>query len=257
MDNQIRQFHSSEFGTIEVLMINEKPFFPASECAAILGYKNPRKAVLDHCKEDGVTNRDAIDNLGRQQEKKYISEGNLYRLIARSRLPAAVRFESLVFDEILPSVRKHGAYVTDEVLEAAERIKGFADELFQRLREERGENAALRGKVEALAPKAGYCDQVLLSGGAVHASVIAKDYGMSAVRFNRLLHDMGIQFRVGKTWVLYKEYAGKGYTKSHTHTACGRSFVHTRWTQAGREFLYAVLGSRGILPADPTPLLQQ
>ncbi len=90
--NQIQQFHNEEFGSIEILMIDGKPYFPAIECAVVLGYKNPRDAIVKHCNEDGVAKRDVIDRLGRKQEKKYITEGNLYSLIIRSKLPAALRF---------------------------------------------------------------------------------------------------------------------------------------------------------------------
>ena len=96
MQNQIQIFENQEFGKLEVLMIDGRPYFPAAECAKVLGYKNPHKAVLDHCKGDGLTNREVIDSMGRTQEKKYINEGNLYRLIIRSKLPAAVRFEAWV-----------------------------------------------------------------------------------------------------------------------------------------------------------------
>ena len=70
MESKIQVFSNKEFGDLEVLMIDDKPYFPAKECATILGYSNQRKAVIDHCREDGVTNRDAIDKLGRNQEKK-------------------------------------------------------------------------------------------------------------------------------------------------------------------------------------------
>jgi len=87
-----------------------KYYFPGTECARALGYANPRKALIDHCKGDGVTKRDSIDNMGRTQQKKYISEGNLYRLIVRSKLPSAEQFERKVFDEVLPAIRKTGTY---------------------------------------------------------------------------------------------------------------------------------------------------
>ena len=108
--NQIQQFHNEEFGSLDILMIDGKPYFPAIECAIVLGYKNPRDAIAKHCNEDGVAKRDVIDRLGRTQGKKYITEGNLYRLIIRSKLPAALRFEAWVCDEILPAIRRHGAY---------------------------------------------------------------------------------------------------------------------------------------------------
>ncbi len=91
------------------MMIDGKPYFPATTCAKILGYSNPRKAILDHCKEDGVTKRDVVFQTTNQHgvtsnqtvSKKFISEGNLYRLITHSKLPTVERFEKWVFDEVL------------------------------------------------------------------------------------------------------------------------------------------------------------
>ena len=108
--NDLKVFSNSEFGELGVMLIDGKEYFPATQCAKILGYSNPRKAILDHCKEDGVTKRDFIDNLGRLQKMKYINEGNLYRLIVSSKLPAAEKFERWVFDEVLPSIRQTGGY---------------------------------------------------------------------------------------------------------------------------------------------------
>lgn len=108
--NELKVFQNSEFGELGVMMIDGKEYFPAAQCARILGYSNPRKAIIDHCEEDGVTKRDVIDSLGRTQEMKFINEGNLYRLIVRSKLPAAKRFERWVFDEVLPEIRRTGGY---------------------------------------------------------------------------------------------------------------------------------------------------
>lgn len=249
MTDQLQVFKSEEFGSLEILTIEGNPYFPATECASVLGYSNPHKAVRDHCRTDGCTNRSVIDRLGRTQEKRYINEGNLYRLIVRSKLPAALRFENFVFDEILPTIRKHGAYLTDAVLEEAVRSQEFALELVEKLRSEKNKTAALSDKVEELAPKARYCDAILRSDDAVQVSLIARDYGMTAMAFNRLLHDLGIQFRIGKTWVLYKRLTGQGLTKSRTyHTPSGLALIHTCWTQKGRLFLYETLCETGIFP---------
>jgi prophage antirepressor-like protein len=249
MKNQLQQFHSDEFGSLEILTINGKPYFPAVECASVLGYRNPRKAVIDHCKGDGVTNRYATDRLGRTQEKKYITEGNLYRLIIRSKLPAAVRFEAWVCDEILPSVRRHGAYATPGTLDEMYANPEFAEALLKRLAEECKKNIALEELAEGLAPKARYCDLVLHSTSVIPVSLIAKDYGMSAMAFNSLLHELGIQYKIADTWLLYQDYAGRGYTQTRTyHVGENTVAMHTCWTQKGRLFLYAVLKSRGIVP---------
>ena len=83
--------------------------------AKALGYTNPTKAINDHCR--GITERRANDLLGRQQNMKFIPEGDIYRLAAKSELPGAEKFESWIFDEVLPTIRKHGAYMTPEKLE--------------------------------------------------------------------------------------------------------------------------------------------
>ena len=105
--DQIQQFHSKEFGSLDIMLIDGKTYFPATECAVLLGYKNPQKAVRDHCK--GV-NETVTPSAGGNQKKNFIPEGDLYRLIIRSKLPAAERFEHWVFDELLPTIRKYGAY---------------------------------------------------------------------------------------------------------------------------------------------------
>jgi len=249
MNNQLQVFENENFGELEILMIEDKPHFPATDCATILGYSNPQKAVRDHCLEDGCTIRSAIDSMGRTQKKRYINEGNLYRLIIRSKLPAAVKFERWVFEEILPSIRQHGAYVTDEVLEAAMKNQDFAFDLFQKLLAEKGKNIELQGEVNSLAPKAQYCDVILQCKNTVPVSIVAKDYGYSAVAFNRLLHSLRIQYKCGKTWLLYQCFAGQGYTQFRTYyTADGIAVIHTHWTQKGRMFLYHALHREGILP---------
>lgn len=115
--NEIKLFDNTEFGELGIMVIDGKEYFPAIQCAKLLGYTNPRKAILDHCKEDGVTKRDVIDALGRTQQMKFINEGNLYRLIVSSKLPAAEKFERWIFDEVIPTIRKTGCYISTEVSE--------------------------------------------------------------------------------------------------------------------------------------------
>lgn len=107
---ELKLFKNSRFGELEILTIEGKEWFPAGKVAEILGYTNPHKAVRDHTKERGVTIRSVIDSLGRSQDKKFIDEGNLYRLITKSKLPQAEQFEEWVFDEVLPQIRKTGTY---------------------------------------------------------------------------------------------------------------------------------------------------
>lgn len=107
--NELKVFQNSEFGELGVMMIDGKEYFPAAQCARVLGYSNPQKAVRDHCDEEGCTKRSVLTNSG-TQEMKFINEGNLYRLIVRSKLPSAKKFERWVFDEVLPEIRRSGSY---------------------------------------------------------------------------------------------------------------------------------------------------
>lgn len=247
MNNTIQEFQNEEFGRIEVLLIDEKPYFPATECAKVLGYSNPADAILRHCK--GVVKHDTLTN-GGVQSINIIPEGDLYRLIIRSKLPAAERFEKWVFDEVLPSIRKHGAYVTEETLLKLLGYTEFERDLLADLLDETMQrNKCLSDSVTALTPKARYCEMVLQSKNIVPVGVIAKDYGMSAISFNKLLNGLRIQYKTGGTWVLYQQYTGKGYTKSYTYRVNEyTSAIHTYWTQKGRLFLYGILKKHDIFP---------
>lgn len=105
--NDLKVFSNTEFGELGVMLIDGKEYFPATQCAKILGYKNPQEAIRDKCK--GVRKTLTPTN-GGSQPVNYIPEGDLYRLIVSSKLPAAEKFERWVFDEVLPSIRKNGSY---------------------------------------------------------------------------------------------------------------------------------------------------
>ncbi len=117
MKNEIEIFKNSEFGEIRTIEESGKVLFCASDIAKALGYANPSKAVNDHCRY--ITKRYVPhpQSPNKQIEMSFIPEGDVYRLISHSKLPGAERFESWVFDEVLPSIRKHGVYMTDDVIE--------------------------------------------------------------------------------------------------------------------------------------------
>jgi prophage antirepressor-like protein len=265
MTNNLQIFNNTEFGELGVLVIDGKEYFPASECARILGYSNPRDAILRHCKPEGVVKHDGVSLTTNQYgisteqmvEKTYITEGNLYRLIIRSKLPAAERFERWIFDEVLPTIRKHGLYATEKVLDEILADPDYGIRLFSELKAERErrkalemENAQHKQIIGELRPKASYYDLILQNKSLVPISKIAKDYGMSGKAFNKLLHELGVQYKMGDTWLLYQQYADQGYTQSRTHAIdAEKSRMHTYWTQKGRLFLYDLLKNRrGLLP---------
>ena len=256
MQNQLQVFTSNEFGDIGVLMIEGKPFFPATQCAKILGYAKPQNAITRHCPHSlkrgvGVeTGRKADGSIATQYvETNFIPEGDLYRLISHSQLPLAQRFESWVFDEVLPSIRKYGVYMTDEVIYNVIHHPDFAFEVLKAMIEEKEKNLVLQKQLDITVPKARYCDEILKTTNNVQTSIIAKDYGMSAVSFNRLLHVLGIQYKMENTWLLYQDYADKGYTKTETiKVSSKKAVIHTYWTQSGRKFLYDFLREYNVMP---------
>lgn len=106
--NELQIFNSGEFGEIRTIEIDEKPYFVGADVAKALGYKDTVNALKQHCR--GVVKHHLIDSLGRNQEASFITEGDLYRLIMKSKLPSAEKFEAWVMDEVLPTIRKTGSY---------------------------------------------------------------------------------------------------------------------------------------------------
>lgn len=132
--NELQIFNSEEFGEVRTIEIDGKPYFVGTDVAKALGYSNPRKAILDHCK--GVTKRDTPTSSG-VQSMSYINEGDLYRLIMKSKLPSAEKFEAWVMDEVLPTIRKTGSY--QKPMTTAEQIQLLAQG-----------NIELKEKIEAV-----------------------------------------------------------------------------------------------------------
>lgn len=247
--NELQVFQNSQFGNLEILTFGGKEWFPAIKVAEILGYTNPRKAIRDHAKEKGVTIRSVLSK-GGKQNKKFIDEGNLYRLITRSKLPQADEFEEWVFEEVLPTIRKHGIYATDNVIEQTLRDPDYIINVLTEYKKEKDNNLILRQQIGELKPKADYVDEILKSPGTMTITQIAADYGLSAQKLNKLLHQARLQRRVGKQWVLYTEHMNKGYTKSHTIEIVrsdGRPDTQpqTRWTQKGRLKIHEIMTDFG------------
>jgi prophage antirepressor-like protein len=221
----------------------------ASGHGTTLGYKDATNAVKQHCRRVAKHRIPHSQNLQKTIVKNFIPEGDLYRLIIRSKLPAAIRFEAWVCDGILPGIRKHGACAADGTLDEMFGSPEFAKALIRKLAEEHKKNAAFEELAEEMAPKALYCDIILQSKNLMPVSLIAMEYGMSASSFNSLLHDLGIQFRIAETWRLYQEYAGNGYTLIRTCRTGEKAYaIHTCWTQGGHMFSNKKLKVRDILP---------
>lgn len=243
-------FNNNKFGEVRTLEQNGKPFFCGSDVAKALGYSNTSDALKRHCK--GVVKHDTLTN-GGIQTLSFIGESDLYRLIVNSKLPLAEEFEHWVFEDVLPSIRKHGLYAKEELLNDPDLFISALQELKaekQRIKLLELESAQSRQIICELQPKASYYDLILQNKSLMPITQIAKDYGMSGKAFNKMLHDLCIQYKQGNTWLLYQQYADQGYTQSRTYAIdADRSAMHTYWTQKGRLFLYDLLkNKRNLLP---------
>jgi prophage antirepressor-like protein len=241
MDKQLQIFKHTEFGELEVINVEGKPYFPATEVAKVLGYSNPQKAVRDHCKEKGCMIRSVLTNGGTQQ-KKYIDEGNLYRLITRSQLPEAEKFESWVFDEVLPIIRKTGGYVADEDLfvqtylpQADEQTKTLFKLTLQTVRKQ-------NEQISIMQPKVDYFDTL------VERNLLTN--------FRDTAKELKVKERVFISWLLERGYVyrdAKGKLKPYSqHTPSlfevkeyernGKAGVQTLITPKGRETFRLLIG---------------
>ena len=249
--NNIQIFENKEFGQIRIIEIDGAPWFIAKDIAEKLAYKNGSRDVKRHVDEEDMRQEmiPQYRNGTLVTKALIINESGLYSLILSSKLPAAKAFKRWVTSEILPSIRKHGAYFTDELLRQIEHDSEVIGELVSRLVDEKQKTDALLDYVDATAPKARYYDVILQCPNAVQVSIIAKDYGYSAIAFNKLLHKLRVQFKIGDTWLLYKEHQGNAYTVTNTYTKNGKvTAIHTCFTQRGRFWLYDLLKANGILP---------
>lgn len=197
--NELQVFNSKEFGDIRTTEIDGKPYFVANDVARALGYKRPADAVTAHCK-GSVKHRYLTD--GGEQELKVIPEGDIYRLTVRSKLPSAEKFEKWVFDEVIPSIHQYGAYMTEQTIEKALTSPDFLIQLATKLKDEQTRRKEAEAEIRVkdqiigeLKPKADYYDEILKNPGLVTITQIAKDYGMSGKKMNRILHELGIQYK--------------------------------------------------------------
>lgn len=257
MNTDLQTFNHDAFGMVRTTTDeNGQILFCGRDVATALGYENPGKAIRMHCRQDGGPKRyPIIDALGRIQDAIFITEGDLYRLIVFSHLPAAQRFETWVMEEVLPSIRKYSMYAKGELLANPDILLAMAQQLVadkRQIQELETRTLVQAQQLAEAAPKVIYYEHVLQTKGTMPITVIAKDYGLSGTALNRILHEEGAQFKQSGVWVLYAKYQDKGYTSTKTHLVgdegSQKSYVHTYWTQAGRLFIYDVLKNRrGIL----------
>lgn len=246
---QIFSFDSNEVRTV---VVNEEPYFVGKDVAEVLGYTNTRDALNRHVDDEdkkNLTSRNTtLENLP-NRGLTAVNESGLYSLIFSSKLDSAKRFKRWVTSEVLPAIRKHGIYATDSVIEQTMKNPDYIITVLTEFKKERESRLVAEQQVQELKPKATYYDLVLQNKSLLSVSKIAKDYGMSAMRMNKLLHELGVQYKQGDIWLLYAKYQDKGYTQTSTYALDEEhSKVRTKWTQKGRLFIYDLLKDEGILP---------
>ncbi|HCW0034497.1 phage antirepressor KilAC domain-containing protein [Staphylococcus aureus] len=238
---------------VRTLEVDGEPYFIGKDVADILGYANGRDALSKHVDEDDkkvLTSRNTtLENLP-NRGLTAVNESGLYSLIFSSKLESAKRFKRWVTSDVLPAIRKHGIYATDNVIEQTLKDPDYIITVLTEYKKEKEQNLLLQQEIGELKPKADYVDEILKSTGTLATTQIAADYGISAQKLNKLLHEARLQRKVNKQWVLYSEHMGKSYTDSDTITIVrsdGRedTVLQTRWTQKGRLKIHEIMTEFG------------
>jgi len=218
------------FGQIRT-MTNDRgeTFFVGKDVAEALGYSQTDKAILRHVDEDDRTKHTVIDSMGRNQQTFIINESGLYSLILSSKLEQAKMFKRWVTSEVLPLIRQTGTYSLH-----------------------RKQIETLHHQIEALESKAEYCDEVLDSVSCLTTTQIAKELSMTVYDLTRVLTELKVMYKQGEHWLLYADYARKGYAKSRTHVHRdieGDLHTYTRlvWTEEGRQFIHRICRDEEIM----------
>ena len=256
----LKLFQSPEFGQVRTAIKNGEVMFCATDVAKCLGYQNPQKAIRDHCKTVGV-NEMVTPTKGGMQKVKFITKGNVIRLVANSTLPTAEKVESWIFDEVIPSVLETGGYIATKQDDTPDEIMARALLVAQqtlakreeRLKQLEADNAAKEQtiqiqteQIKQSAPKVKYYDDTLQSVNTLTTTQVAKERGMDAEKLNRKLKEAGIIYRQSGQWIVKQPYASWGLhkTRTQTYTRSDGSLgtnTYLVWTQKGKMFILTLI----------------
>ena len=256
---EIKIFENAQFGQVRTtISASNEPLFCLKDVCDVLAL---RAGDVVRRLSEGVVSTQPLATSGGIQSVNFVNEDGLYDVILDSRKPEAKAFRKWVTSEVLPAIRKTGAYVLAKEDETPEELMAralvAAQEALQRkeqqLKEVEAKNQQQEERIELQseelkkqAPKVAYHDEVLTSTSTYNTTNIAKEFGMGAPTLNKILHEKGIQYKLGDQWLLYHKYQDKGYTKTETHRFDnGYGEVHTRqqtvWTERGRQFIHQVM----------------
>lgn len=241
------------FDNLKVKEENGQALFDAESAAFGIGLIKTSKGQ-QYVRWERVNEYLGLSNSGQLVKRgDFITEPQLYKLAIKANSAQAEKFQDWVTSEVLPAIRKHGTYMTDQTIEDVLTNPDTIIRLATDLKNERKEKLMLAQQVTELKPKADYTDLILSNKTLVTITFIAKDYGMSGLAMNKLLHDLGVQYSQSGVWLLYAKHQTKGWTQSETTEVVRKDgtkklVMNTKWTQKGRLGLYELLKDNGYLP---------
>lgn len=241
-------FNNDRFGQIRIVPVDGELMFVAKDVCDCLEITKHRDAIsrLDSDERGSVK----LDTPGGKQDIAAINEYGLYNLVLSSRKPEAKEFKRWITHDVIPQIRKTGTYSMNIPKSLPEALRAYANEV-ESHNATKAIVAQQEQQIAEFKPVKDYVDKILSSKSCLTITQIAADYGMSAQELNKILHEAGLQRKVGDQWILYKQHMSKGFTKSETFTFCrsdGRldSKITTKWTQKGRLEIHNILSNLDI-----------
>lgn len=245
--NQLQVFQNNQFGEVRVAKTeSNEPLFCLADICKILDLQTNK--VKERLSEKGWNTIPTLTS-GGTQNLIYINESNFYKSVFQSRKPEAEAFTEWVTSEVLPTIRKHGAYMNASVIEKALTDPDTIIQLATNLKEERMQRQILQQQAELqanelkqAAPKVQYYNNVLSSNTLQPINVIANDLGLTAIALNKLLVKLRVQYKSGGCYVLYAPFRDMGlakhvpipYTDSNGNP---KTAQHLQWFEAGKKFI--------------------
>lgn len=241
-------FNDDRFGQVRIIPVDGELMFVAKDVCDCLEITKHRDAIsrLDSDERGSVK----LDTPGGKQDIAAINEYGLYSLVLSSRKPEAKEFKRWITHDVIPAIRKTGSYSMVIPQTLPEALRAYADEV-ESHNATKAIVAQQEQQIAEFKPVKDYVDKILSSKSCLAITQIAADYGLSAQELNKILHEAGLQRKVGDQWILYKQHMAKGFTKSETFTFCrsdGRldSKITTKWTQKGRLEIHSILTKLNI-----------
>ena len=243
-EHSMQVFEINECGKIEVVQNGDKFYFPATKCAKILGYKNPQKAVRDHC--IGV-NESFIPSNGGEQKAKVITKSDIYRLIVRSKLESADEFESWIFDEIMPTIEKTGAYIEEG--REQEMVNYYFSSLSSDL-----QGQIVNELIEKNKELQQFYDDLMNTEGLMQINTVAKELGIGEYTLFAYLRGKKVFFYdKDKVNVPYERFRKEGkFVVKETPCHDGNIRAVTYATKKGLEYIRKILRKDGYYNAEVT-----